>query len=268
MQRTKRMQSMLNYRIIFRNGGPMLPPYFYADLVQHLTPIHYKTAIDFGESQHKHIILSTGFKLPQTLPLYSKEEIISLRSQLKLPTDKKILLSVAAINKHHKRIDYLIHEVHALGNQDLCLVALGHHDLESEELIRLGYTLLGQENFIVRSVHREQVDDYYKVADLFVLTSLKEGLARVHVEAMSYGLPCLSHNSEVAQYALGKYGYYGDFRKAGELTALLTQCLSPGFDGEKSKSFERSKFVYDRFSWDRLSEKYLEMFYRGLDSKR
>ena len=53
----------LNYKIIFRNGGPMTPPYFYTDLVQHITPVHCQEAIEFGENPDKHLVLPTGFKI-------------------------------------------------------------------------------------------------------------------------------------------------------------------------------------------------------------
>lgn len=248
----------LNYKIIFRNGGPMTPPYFYADLVQHITPVHYQEAIKFGEHPNKHLVLPTGFKILRDYSSPSSTDKIALRRKLNLPLNKIILLSVAAIDKHHKRIDYLIREVHHLANPNIFLMALGHQYPESKEIIKLGHQLLGEDNFMSKQLLYSEMSSYYQAADLFILTSLKEAFGRVYVEAMSYGLPCFSHDYEVSRYVLGDYGYFGNFRKVGGLSSLLSNCLPEALNDSRSQ--DRIHSVYDRFSWDVLYSEYIQMF--------
>ena len=140
------------------------------------------------------------------------------------------------------------------------LVLLGQQDAESPEIIQLGQELLGVDQFQVRTVAREQVTNYYQVADLFVLASLHEGLPRVLVEAMSHGLPCLAHDYDITHFVLGNEGYFANFELTGSLANLISKVLSEGDNEIKRKNCHRQ--VYDRFSWQQLSPAYVDMIQR------
>jgi glycosyltransferase involved in cell wall biosynthesis len=253
----------LPYRLLFCNGAPNGPPFSRTDYVQHTTPTHYYIALEAGEPSNKHFLVPQGIKMNDQLKVLSQEERSSLCYALGLPRDRPILLSVAAINKNHKRMDYLIREVAQLPEPRPFLLLLGHQDNESVEIVDMGNELLGQENFQVKTVSLTEISKYYQVADLFVLASLGEGFGRVLVEAMSYGLPCLAHDYETTQFVLNGEGFLANLELSGSLANLMSQVLAQDNDDFKHR---RHQSVYQRFSWDRLRYKYVKIIHCCVES--
>ena len=167
-----------------------------------------------------------GRKIAKDWQPRTMNERSALRRRLELPLDKQIVISVAAINKAHKRIDYLIREVAALPGQRPYLVMLGQQESEAAELRSMAENLLGQGNFLMTSVPYNDVADYYDASDVFVMASVREGFGLVMVEAQARGLACLAHDYETARYVLGSEGSFADFTRPGSLTRLLDQVLT------------------------------------------
>ena len=246
----------LTYKLLFSNGAPNGPPFSRMDCVQHLTPTHYQIALASGESPSKHFFIPYGIKMSDGLEVLSQEKRAALCRDLNLPSDRPILLSVAAINKNHKRIDYLIREVAQLPKPRPYLLMLGQIQPESAEIVELANQLLDPDQFQIKTVASHQISAYYQVADAFVLTSLSEGLPRVLLEAMSHGLPCLAHDYDIARFVLKDGGYFGDFELVGSLASIIPQVLAKNYENSKH---QRHQSVYDRFSWDKLCSAYIEM---------
>lgn len=245
------------YKLLISNGTPQDPPFLRWDHVQQLTPVNYQHALDSGVSAKKQSLVPLGFHLSSQLQILTSLERKVLRSKLRLPEDRFIILSVGWIDKSHKRMDYLIREVASLPEPRPYLLLLGHQDTESSGIIKLGIQLLGSNNFQVRTAESDEVSNYYKVADIFVLASLIEGFGRAYVEAMSHGLPCLAHDYEVTQFVLGAEGYLDNFKLEGSLAGLILKVLVEPYNELKRNL--RHQSVYNRFSWEKLSPKYLEM---------
>ncbi|MEQ8971690.1 MAG: glycosyltransferase family 4 protein [Coleofasciculus sp. C1-SOL-03] len=247
-----------SYKLLFSNGAPFFPPLLpYYDHLQQVAPSHLQVALDRGVPAAKQTLIPYGVKIPAELKLLSFPERETLRRQLRLPQKRQIILSVGAINKSHKRMDYLIREIGTLSEPRPYLLLLGQQESQSPEILQLGNQLLGTDNFQVRTVASHQVADYYRVADAFVLASLTEGFGRVFLEAMSYGLPCLAHDYEVARFVLGKEGYFANFELPGSLADLIYKVLVEVHD--ESKCYLRHRSVYDRFSWKKLLSSYSDM---------
>jgi len=252
------------YQLLFSNGGPLSPPFDRWDYVQQVAPKHFQVAIDAGESAKKQSLLPYGIKLRAELKSLPISEREALRRKLDLPEERAIILSVGAINKSHKRMDYLIEEVARLSKPRPYLLLLGQQEAESSEIIQRGKQLLGTENFQVRTVAHNQIADYYSVADIFVLASLSEGFGRVLLEAMSHGLPCLAHDYETSHFVLGEEGYFANFTQPGSLERLMTQALEEGYNPVKRQQRHRS--IYERFSWERLRPSYIKMIQHCVSS--
>jgi glycosyltransferase involved in cell wall biosynthesis len=109
-------------------------------------------------------------------------------------------------------------------------------------------------------VPRSEVGDLYRASDVFVLASLGEGLPRALIEAMSYGLPCVTHAYGVPEFVLGPHGWTADVTEAGALARLLSSVL--GDNTAPAGAVARHRFVYERFSWDVLRPRYVELFAR------
>lgn len=264
-----RLLTKQSYKLLFSNGGPLSPPFLRWDHVQQVTPIHLQAALDAGTPTEKQSLVPYGIQMPSELQALTLPERESLRHKLGLPEDRPLILSVGTINKSHKRMDYIIQEVASLPKPRPYLLLLGQQDSESPEIIQLGNRLLGSDHFQIRTVNQQEVADYYRIADAFILASLGEGFGRVFLEAMSHGLPCLAHDYEVTRFVLGKDGYLANFEFTGSLAGLIRQVLAEGH--EQSKRHLRHRHVYKHFSWERLRASYVEMIQRcavGTDPAR
>jgi glycosyltransferase involved in cell wall biosynthesis len=247
-----------NYKLLFCNGGPCLPTYFYRwDHVQQVVPMNLKTALDVGVIAEKQSLVPHGIHIPSEPPTLAPSEREALRRRLGLPENRPLILSVAAINKSHKRMDYVVSEIASLPEPRPYVLLLGQQDEESSEILELGNRLLGAENFQIRTVDRNEVSDYYMVADAFVLASLREGFGLVFLEAMSYGLPCLAHDYEITRFVLANQGYLANFEIPGSLAGLVSKALAETKD--VSKRYLRHRTVYERFSWDKICPDYVDL---------
>ncbi len=245
------------YKLLFSNGAPNGPPFKTEDHVQQLLPVYLKQAIQQGAAASMQTLLPYGFNnnIEERLVAIHQKEIV--RKQLGFSSSQKIILSVGAVNKHHKRMHYLIEEVAKL-DTDFYLIILGQFEAETAELISLATKKLSG-RFTIKSVPMEKVKDYYVAADYFVLASLNEGFGRVLVEALSYGLPCIVHDYINAREVLGEYGDYINMQVEGELAQTLLT-FKQKFDQEKL-----IKAAYQMYSWDILKEEYLDMITKIAD---
>ncbi|MFM6861231.1 MAG: glycosyltransferase family 4 protein [Dolichospermum sp.] len=253
-----RKRTAQSYKLVLSNGGPISPPFERWDHIQQVAPTHLQAAIEAGEPLEKQSLVPYGINMDAELKILSIADKAALRRKLELPDNLPIILSVAAINKSHKRLDYLIREIAQLPKPRPYLLMLGQIEAESAEIVALANELLEPDKFQIKTVASDQVVNYYQVADAFVLSSLGEGFGRVFVEAMSYGLPCIAHDYDVARFVLKDEGYFGNFELPGSLASLIPNVLNQNNDDSKLR---RHQSVYERFSWDKIRSKYVDMIY-------
>lgn len=245
------------FKLVLSNGGFAATGFEHLDHVQELTPAGLQYVLDRGADPQRHSLLPYGFHIEPELPTLTDEERDLLRHRLGLPADREVLVSVAALNRQHKRLDYLIQEVARLPRPRPFLLMVGQPDSETPEVRALAKQLLEEDGYDIRTVPASEVGDIYRASDTFVLASVAEAQGRVLIEAMSRGLPCVAHDSEVMQFALGPYAVLGDLTQRGVLTQLLeAQILAPR---DPVRASDRHRFVYERFSWDRLRPRYVQL---------
>lgn len=254
----------LEFKITFINGGPFLPPFPRFDHVQHLTEFHLQQSLNAGDAKEKLSLLPYGDAIPCGFFPPTADEKQKLRAQLGLPADRVILLSSAALNKSHKRIDYLIEEVAALPASERPFLAMfGALTDDTPELLLLAAQKLGLENFVMNELPATDMPTAYRAADIFVLSSLSEGFGKVLAEALAAGLPCLAHDYPVAQCVLGGYGLYANFTQPGALAKLISSTISD-LPCQAGYAADRHAYAYERYSWDTLAPKYISNFLRVL----
>ena len=249
----------LRYRLLLSNGGLDAPPYRGYDHVQQLAPAHLELALAAGVDPHRQTLLPYGITADPWAGPLSDIHRSALRDRLGLPTDQPILLSVAAIDRRQKRLDHLISEVAQLGEERPFLVLLGHREPDAPAILRLASASLGS-RFVLRSVPRERVDDYYRAADGFVLSSLIEGLPRALMEAAARGLPCLVYDTPVTRFVLASHGHYAEPGRPGALAGALPGVLEAARD-ERGR-VRLSETILKRFSWPVLTPAYVDMLQR------
>lgn len=188
----------------------------------------------------------------------------NLRHELNLPADAIVVLTVAAIKKHHKRIDYLIDEFSQLrARTDLpaYLVVAGGWETDTDQLIEYGRARLGDRVRFLVKFPRTRIADLYRTGDIFVLCSLKEMMPLALLEAMASGLPCLVHQHPVVAWMVGPGGQALRMDKSGELVKAL-QAFAESPCARRQLGQSARAYCIENFSRDRIVDRIVDYYQR------
>lgn len=159
---------------------------------------------------------------------------VGIRQKFGLPEDAFLVLSVGELNKN-KNHEIIVRAIAKLNNPNIHYVICGKGPLESY------LNNLAVEIGIGKNVHllgyRPDVPEIYKVSDVFVFPSYREGLPVSLMEAMAAGLPVVCSNirgnSDLIEY--GKGGYLVSPSDVDEFAKRIKEL--------RTDSSLRSKFV-------------------------
>lgn len=180
------------------------------------------------------------------------------RAELGLPDDKFIVLSVGAVNRRRKRMDYLFREFERTACPNALLVVAGACDREGAELAREGKSRLGQRLTVFENMPYEDMPGLYRAADVFVLCAHEEIFGIAFLEAMASGIPCIGHASPVTEWIVGDGGSCVDMLEENRLSEELSKYADPGLRADKgSKARERAE---NMFSWRAVHQQFIEMY--------
>jgi 1,2-diacylglycerol 3-alpha-glucosyltransferase len=117
---------------------------------------------------------------------------------------------------------------------------------------------------LIRTVPRSDLQNYYAMADVFVLASLLEGFGMVYIEALSKGIPVIAHEYPVSRYVLKSQGFFTDLSLENKLAVAMEEVLKIQLSADKMQ--ERHQFVYENYSWEQLKPAYMNMFEKAFQS--
>ncbi len=243
-------------KLVQSNGGPISPMHFRPEVFIHqVCQAGFDQALDFGIAATRMQLLPYGID-PQRFQY--QEAPRGARGRLNLPIDSFLVLSLAALDKQHKRLDYLIREVAALQDRSVYLCMAGEPTVETPELRIMAEELLpGRHTFI--TLPRSRIPELLSVADLFVLPSLNEGFGMVLIEACSARVPVVCHNSAHFQWVMGDAALYTDMTKGGALTATIMEVIHQRQILERIKALGTAR-VEKLYDWKILVHSYLRMY--------
>lgn len=240
-------------KILFINGTPWPPPYSFADMVQHVTPVTFDE--DPAEKSGK-ILLPLGTNRPRGV---TSAEAAGFRRRFGLPEEDKVIVSIGTLLDHHKRHLHLIRELATLAEPRPFLVIAGSPNIDQRLIETAASESLGDRQAVIQ-VGPDDVAALLICADLFVLASLREGFGLVYLEALGAGLPTIAHRDRLQQWILGPFGTYVDMAVPGELASCIESVLTR--DDRWSLSEARRRYVEDRFSWGALRDDYVALVRR------
>lgn len=141
--------------------------------------------------------IQNGVDTDKFVPL-SRDVKIQLRAKLGIPSDKLVFISCAVLYPR-KNMGLVINSFNKLRRSDYQLLIVG----VGEEKEKLQNLAKGNPNIIFTG-KKSNVKDYYQASDIFISSSLAEGLPNTVLEAMACGLPCLLSNigshEEILEY--------------------------------------------------------------------
>jgi glycosyltransferase involved in cell wall biosynthesis len=243
-------------RLLQSNGGPQHPGHFPPEAFIHqVCKTGLDDALEYGIPPWRMHLIPHGIA-PERFQETRTREIERIR--FALPQNKFLILSLSALRRQHKRIDYLIREVAALHDASVFLCMAGEPTPETSQLRELAAKLLsGCHTFI--TVSRERIPELLASADLFVLPSLEEGFGIVLIEACSAGVPVVCNNSAHFRWVLGDAALYTDMAEPGALTVKLQEAIGRKEMLHRLGVLGKER-VQDCYSWQVLAPRYLDMY--------
>lgn len=117
---------------------------------------------------------------------------------------------------------------------------------------------LGISDLVYFSGSSNFVHEYYRRADLYLMSSSSEGFGNVIVEALSHGLPVVSTNCQSGPAEILDFGKYGELVPVGDSVAMATaieKTVANPVDENKQKM--RAKY----FSVENTTDQYLSALF-------
>jgi glycosyltransferase involved in cell wall biosynthesis len=179
------------------------------------SPLVEETLIPYQPfHKHKMVVVENGIEIPDEVPSREGRDTVTI-------------LTVGSLDPKKRHI-FLLRAVTRLLNADFDwkLFAVGGGPLEQELREFVSTHGLSEHVVLTGTKTKEEVSGYYKAADMFVFVPEWEGGPNVILEAMSYGLPCVSTRRVGEKIEDGVTGFlveYGDEATLAEKIAEIAR---------------------------------------------
>lgn len=252
-----------DYRLVYSNGAPA-PPELYGcfDMIQEVTAVRLEEAAAYGIPRDRLRVVPYGIECNR-FARPSDADRNALRDAHGIPRQAFVVLCVAALKRHHKRVDFLIDTVATLPCEDRFLLVAGQPTEETPALRDLADARLGGRYRFLTLPH-ETIHEVYQLADVFVLPSLVEGFGIVIGEAMAASLPVVVHDAPSFRWVVGDEDCLVDMSDGVALAAKLGQLAdAPLLRRDVGNRLAQS--VRQRFDWVNLANSYVSLYQDAVD---
>lgn len=185
---------------------------------------------------------------------------IQVRRDVDKPKNTKIILSAGRLT-YQKGFDLLIEvakEVFACKHDWRWIIVGEGEDRELLQKKILDYNL--EKNVMLLGGVKD-IDNYYKEAEIFVMTSRFEGLGMVILEAFNYGVPVISFDCPVGPKEIIRHGINGFLVPNQDVECMTRKINLLMEDNELRKYFSKNtKIDLDKFNIENVGLKWIELF--------
>jgi len=186
------------------------------------------------------------------------EEKKKLRSLHGFPLNEPMLLYAGVIDER-KNVKWLVQEWENIYKDYPGFLAVVGPASREDKDMRLYNSLRRYEGRMKNKLFfipfTDRISDFYKMADIFVLPSVNEGMPNVVLEAMSSGLPCLVNKVSGAEDLIHNgNGLFFDTKKPDTFIEGLRQL---GVKDDRLRIGEKARQdITFRYSIERIAERY------------
>lgn len=243
MERLRKL-GWLKTRTILAHGTEE-PPQFLKqfEFLQHLAPTHLEECRRAGAWKPTWTAIGNFVDTARFHPGKSPR----LRRELGINDDAFVVLTLAAIKRHHKRIDWLVEAIASLRAEHpeipLVLIIAGGREHDTDELISEGEARLGQAVRFLVQYPRERVPELLRAADVFVLASLREMMPISLLEAGATGLPSITHDEATMRWIAAEGGMSIDMENPEAFRGALRRLYTDPTERKRLADAARSHTV-------------------------
>lgn len=201
----------------------------------------------------------------------SADQRLALRRQLNLPLDRPLILFVGVISpdkQPHVLLDAWVQTQQNpafastlvfVGATDPTLFELGGRLIDQ---LRATAATSGFGDRVVFVAPTNQVQDYFRAADVYAMPSLREGMPIALLEAMACGLPCVASRLPGATDTMVVDGVNGCLVPTGDRAAFAAAIgellASPAAAARMGAAARRT--VEDRYTMERVADMWLDAY--------
>lgn len=230
-----------------------------------------KKIITISNSSKNDIIKEYGIEADKIAVVYPGIKDLKIKSNLKMSDIKEkfglnnnYILFVGTLQPR-KNVNKLI-EAFASLNTDLDLVIIGKKGWQFEDILAAPkkYGVEDKVKFL-HDVNDEELKEFYKNAEFFVLPSLYEGFGLPVLEAMQLGCPVITSDISSLPEAGGDAAMYFNPNDVSDIASKMQKLI-----GDKELREKMVKKGYDqvkKFSWEKSARETLAVFKEINDGK-
>ena len=205
------------------------------------------------------IVIPPGIDLKKFYP--SKKDT-NLLKELNLPENCKIILTVCRLS-FEKNLEMLINSFNKISNDNVFLIIVGYGT--QKEYLEGLVKRLNLTKRVIFAGERNDIERFYRIADLFVLSSIYEGFGLVYLEAMATGIPCIGLKPDYPKIIVssneiindGTTGFLVNPYSIDDLIEKICKIIND--DDLKNKLGKNARKVCEeRFSWEKTVETLLK----------
>ena len=214
-------------------------------------------AIKAGIPKEKIRIISTGINIPKNAQQDAKKNRIEIRKELGIGQDKKIVL-FAGLLVPRKGVDKIIQIADELRNKDVFFLIAG--DGPKRKKYQQKVRGLKLEEKVLFLGWRTDMRKLYQASDVLLLPAEGEGLPGVVMEAMAYGVPCVTSNIPCIPDLIdsGKNGFLCNKDDVDEFSSRITELAG---DKRKRDSFSKQAIIkIKKFEWKNVLDEYEKLY--------
>jgi len=250
---------------IFRHSFLRLSGIKYRLMADHYIAISHKikeVMVNDGIADDRIFVVHSGID-PERLTQAAWEHLIP---EFNLKPDERIVINVAHL-AGHKGQQYLVRAIpHVLKKiPEVRFFIIGGGELMSD--LKALSVSLGLNRQLIFTGFRQDVGAFYKVADLFVMSSVQEGLGTAILDALALGKPVVAANSGGIPEII-KDGETGCLVAAGDPPSLAKGIIEmlTNVDQARAMGQRGQDNVKAKFSIDAMVENNLAVYNRLLSS--
>jgi glycosyltransferase involved in cell wall biosynthesis len=243
----------LRFRLFYTEGTAMPPgDYPPCDLLHQISLATLDDAVAKGHPANTMSLAACGYRPDHFNMGLDRAQ---LRARHGIAPDRFVILSVAALNRGHKRTHYLIDEVARMAGNPLLWLdgSLDHGDPDLPDYAR---AKLG-DRVRVTHVASAQVGELYALADVMPHAATFEAFGLALVEAAASGLPVITHDAPHFRWLLPNADCWIDMTAPGALAMLLERLMADPAERQRRVMADYARATY---AWPALRPTYAALY--------